>query len=716
MQYKWIRSPSFWLSLSTPPVIVVAFGVMRFDPVPDNTGILAAFVLSLLLGGSVGMWIAMREDRIRAPRTGAKSPDGSSPSDQAAIYWDLFENATDIVFTTDLSGHFLAGNKAVQRLLGYTVEEAKSLTWEKLVAPYDMWKAKQMYKRHAAGEKHISFELDTVTASDEIKTFEIGSRPMFLDDKLCGFHAIARDITSRKEMQNQLQAARRDAEQANAAKTTFLANMSHEIRTPINGILGFLSLFAKTALTARQKEYLVPIEESAKHLLKIINDILDISKIEAGHFSIENEIFSYRDVVRSAVDLLRPLGGKKGLVVTTEFDDRIPRFVVGDGTRVGQIVSNLVSNAIKFTDSGSVSVHCTVTRLAALDLSIEVRVRDTGIGIAPGLLAKLFEPFQQLESTPNRKYPGTGLGLTISRNLVQAMGGEIRVTSEPGRFTEVTFELPLGLTSANPASAAADASRPFHANGLSAIIVDDNEINRWYLGAVLEQYGFEVHQADSGDTALEQCLEHEFDVVFMDIHMADMDGIETTRRLRAGQPRYRRVPAVAVSADVIGNKGARFTEQGLDYFLAKPIKEAALVDLLSRIFPACTGTAERDDATIAGASEPVDCVLDRAEGLELASNDESLWRRSVDVLREQSREILPQLRSAVWDGDHAGTRRLAHRLAGSAGYVAAREVARFASELEQAAGRREKKVMKRRLVELDRAVDRLMDLDLDTHF
>jgi len=718
MYDKWIRSPCLWLSLATPTLIIAAFGVSGARAIGANDRFVILSVLCMLLAVSVGVWLARREWRLlRAFEDQDQAAAGGSSlsAAQSATYRDLFENATDIVFTTDLSGHFLAGNKAVEHLLGYTVAEAQSLTWEKLVAPYDLWKAKQMYKRHAAGEKRISFELDTVTASGQVKTFEIGSRPMFRDGAICGFHGIARDVTSRKEMEKQLESARREAESANAAKSTFLANMSHEIRTPINGILGFLSLFAKTRLTPRQEEYLVPVEESARHLLKIINDILDLSKIEAGGFSIDNEIFNYRDVVGSAVDLLRPLGENKGLVVDADFDKRIPSFVVGDGTRTGQVVSNLVNNAIKFTDSGSVAVRSLVKETSSSHLTIEVTVRDTGIGIAPEHRARLFEPFQQLDTTPHRKYPGTGLGLTISRNLVEAMGGGIRVQSESGRYTEVVFELPLGFAPDHTGPTQGDRTDPsdsFNGSGLSALIVDDNEINRWYLEAVLDHYGFDVHQAESGGAALASCRDETFDVVFMDIHMADMDGVETTRRLRAQMPRYREVPVVAVSADVMGDSGSRFTTQGLDFFLAKPVKERSLAGLLSWIFP---GRAACHDSTTAGSPESADAgrVLDREQGLVLASNDEPLWRRSVDALRRQTREALPAMKTALVADDYPGIRQLAHRLAGAAGYVAAGELACRADALEQAAELGDPDATKRRLAELDRAAARLLDVDID---
>lgn len=714
-QDEWIRNPCFWLSLAAPAVFMVAAGGVFLGLIEgSDEQWLSVGLLSFGLAGLVGVRLSREPGSNRA--AAGDDPEGASLSaDQAANYRDLFENATDIVFTTDLSGHFLAGNKAVERQLGYTVQEAKSLTWEKLVPSYDMWKAGQMYKRHAAGEKRINFELDIIAKNGGIKTFEIGSRPMFDARRLCGFHGIARDITSRKEMETQLESARREAESANESKSTFLANMSHEIRTPINGILGFMSLFAKTELTVQQREYLVPVEESAKHLLKIINDILDLSKIEAGRFSIENEIFSYREVVRSAVDLLRPLGENKGLAIAMEFDTRIPRFLVGDGTRIGQVVSNVVNNAIKFTDAGSVVIENRVREATATHCAIEVSIRDTGIGIAAEDQPMLFEPFQQLDSRTDRKYTGTGLGLTISKNLVEAMGGTIGVASEPGCYTEVLLELPLGVAPDNIDTAGAEAtdmSHRFNGHGLSALIVDDNEINRRYLGAVLEQYGLAAQYAASGGAALEACRDAVFDLVFMDIHMADMDGIETARRLRAQQPRYREVPVVAVSADVMGHRGVGFTEQGLDHFLAKPVKEEALLALLSSAFAGRAGAGERPVEPVSGDAFGND-TLDAAAGIALAGNDEELWRRSVDALRRQARDALPSMRSAWRDGRQEDVRRQAHRLSGAARYVAAHELAGRARAIEEACRRRDTVSADQELAELEKAVAQLLSVDIE---
>ncbi len=642
--------------------------------------------------------------RVSTPPDSSSTPNGGPPSDSndreqrselelremvaalrssERIYRDLFENATDIVFTTDLSGHFLAGNKAVQRLLGYTVEEAKELTWEKLVAPYDMAKATQMYKRHARGEQHISFEFDAVAKNGEVRTFEIGSRAVYRKGRLAGFHGIARDVTERKQMQEALIAARRAAEEANQAKSRFLANMSHEIRTPLNGILGFISLIAKTDLTAQQREYLGPVEESAKHLRKIVDDVLDLSKIEAGHVSIENEVIDVAAILRATVGLLRPMADGKGLALNLDLEPRIPEALIGDETRIGQIVSNLVNNAIKFTRRGQVVVVANVRRVDARSATVAITVRDTGIGISARELERIFDPFHQLDGATNRRFGGAGLGLAITRHLVQAMGGGIDVSSVPGRYTSVTVELPLGVAAVSGGTSPVTAEAPpFSGMGLRMLVVDDNEINRRFLLTLLRQHGIEVVEADCGGAAVRACGTEQFDLILMDIHMADMDGVETADRIRKlDMFAAKRPPVLAVSADVIGDGQSRFVGAGFNGFLAKPVTERDLAAVFRRWFPErCAGPRAETPGT-AG----VLATLDAESGVALACGDVALWRDSLASLAKALPQQLDEIRQSCRDRNYDQAARSAHRLAGSAAYVAAARLEHAARATEQAA-------------------------------
>jgi PAS domain S-box-containing protein len=599
-------------------------------------------------------------------------------------YRDLFENATDIVFTTDLSGHFLDGNRAVRRLLGYTVTEAKDLTWERLVAADHMQRAKQMLRRHARGERQISFELDVITKRGAVRTFEIGSRPMYRKGRLAGFHGIARDVTERIIMQRELVEARRVAEDASKAKSTFLANMSHEIRTPINGMLGYTRLLTETSLSPRQREYLEPVKASACHLLKIINDILDLSKIEAGHLEVTEEVIDPKDVVRSAVDLLRPLAQAKGLSLQMNLADRTPDRLLGDGTRIGQVVGNLVNNAVKFTHGGSVTVSLGVTPGESDRFMMRCVVEDTGIGIPGDAMERILEPFQQSDNRTTRRFGGTGLGLTITRNLVRAMAGRLSIESEPGRFTRATVELPLlACSDGTHAEAGSDGATAaaFQGDGMQVLVVDDNDINCGLLRALMQRFGCQVDTASNGADAV--CMATRgYDLVLMDIHMADMDGFEATRRIRAAGADS--LPVVAVSADVVGDAAQRCLAGGLDGFLAKPVIEADLLRLLGMLFveryrPVVPAPV-RDPSTEKDLE-----VLDHELGIEFASGDAELWWSGVVSLMESLPEAAETLREAHERADFGSLGEIAHKMAGSAEYLAAKTLAVSLRELERAA-------------------------------
>ena len=601
-----------------------------------------------------------------------------------ALYWDLFENASDIVFTTDISGHFVTGNRAVERLLGYTVQEAQQLTWEKLVAPYEMDKAREMFKRHASGERFIHYELDVIVKSGEIRTFEIGSRPLFENDRLLGFHGIARDVTERKRIQQAAIIARREAEQASRAKSFFLANMSHEIRTPINGILGFLSLLSKTSLDKQQRGFLHPIEQSASNLMRIVDDILDLSKIEAGKITIDRENICLREIVEDAVELQQTFAQEKSLELHVEFDESIPSQLVGDATRIAQILGNLVNNAIKFTEQGEVLVQVKLLDLAAESVKVCLSVHDTGIGIPNQLRRQLFEPFQQLEPYRDRRSTGSGLGLTITKNLVTAMGGEIDISSEPGVYTAVRVVLPLTRFIGELNFPSLD-NQDFNGQGLLVLVVDDNEINLRYLVALLQSLGTTTLEAKSGYEALELTKNESIDLILMDIHMAGMDGVQATQKIRA-LPRKKKLPVVAVSADVMGDKAA-WREQGFDGFICKPVQEHTLTRLMIELFSGRAKCGEKSTTNnTAEVSLPENRerkTLDTIRGIKLASGNKELWRKSIERLLDTLPDHIKEMRDALAQRDYFSLKELAHRMKGSARYIAASELEHCAQEVEK---------------------------------
>ena len=606
-------------------------------------------------------------------------------------YRDFFENATDIVFTMDLYGRFREGNNTIFRVAGYTQEEGLDLNWEKLVAPHEWRKAKQIYLRHAKGEQEMNFELDIVTKTGEIRTVDIGSRPMYEDEKLVGFHGTARDITERRRMQAALIQTRKAADAANQAKTAFLANISHEIRTPINGILGFLTLLSKTDLSPIQTEYIPPMQQSLRNLLKIINDILDLSRVETGAFSISSDNINVKSVISSEVALLRPLADEKNLYLRLNLDDSIPGDTMGDPTRIAEIVTNLVGNAIKFTDEGGVTVFVKLRDQHENSVVVEVQVHDTGVGIPGDEIDRLFKPFEQMDSRPSRKHTGTGLGLTITRNLVSAMAGDIDVESEVGKFTRFTVRLPLKLPPDSEESASLLAAeleeRQFDAADLNVLIVDDNEINRRFLNMLLLQMGATVDEAASGEEAVLAASNKRYDIILMDIHMADMDGIEATQRIRNDNIKSMKAYIVAVTADVVSDSVSGYSDAGMDAFLSKPVSEQDMIKVLGTRYPKRVSVRATASATDGKAYDeeiklPVD-VIDVTEAARLSSGSMEIWLQSLETFMGQLPKSMREIDASIKDQDYMALKRASHKLCGGARYIAATRVSELTNQIQQ---------------------------------
>ena len=382
-----------------------------------------------------------------------------------------------------------------------------------------------------------------------------------------------------------LEATRAELEAAGRAKNQFFAAMSHEIRTPMNSVIGMTTLLTATALTAEQAEYVGTLRASGELLLTVINDILDFSKIEAGRLVLESGPFSPVGCIEDAVDLIEESARQKGLALMVEIAAGTPAAVLGDGARIRQILVNLLANAVKFTARGSVSVDLRA-RPHAAGHELEFVVRDTGIGIAPERLARLFEPYTQADASTARLYGGTGLGLVISRRLAELHGGRLWVESEPGvgstfHFTVVGAAVPVA---AAPADRPAPRFDPQLATRQPAriLLVEDNPVNQRVAVRTLEKLGYAPVVASHGAEALARLREQPFDLVFMDLEMPVMNGREATRALRREFPAERQPVVVALTAHVGGEESAQLADAGSDAFLAKPLRVEALTELLER--------------------------------------------------------------------------------------------------------------------------------------
>jgi signal transduction histidine kinase len=368
---------------------------------------------------------------------------------------------------------------------------------------------------------------------------------------------------------------------ANEAKSRFLAMTSHELRTPLNGVLGMAHALRQTHLDPSQQRQVQLLVQSGQGLLSILNDILDLSKIEAGGLELEQIPFDLRQIGADACALWRESASAEGLALTYDFRSQGSGWTVGDPTRLRQIINNLVANALKFTAEGEVNVRID----QQLDQTI-VWVSDTGPGMSDDARQRLFQPFAQADASVARKYGGTGLGLSICLNLVQQMGGEITVQSRLGEGTTFAVALPLEPTAPHAAGAPAANAGPNTLGGLRVLVADDNPINLAVATALLEAFGVQVATAENGQEALERLGSLPCDLVLMDIHMPTMDGVEALRRIRRGEVGRPDVPVIALTADALPFSDARLQDAGFDAFVAKPIQPPDLLEKIALVCPA----------------------------------------------------------------------------------------------------------------------------------
>lgn len=380
------------------------------------------------------------------------------------------------------------------------------------------------------------------------------------------------------------------AKAENHAQREFLARMSHELRTPMNGVLGMTRLAMKADTKEKSQEYLGKIQSSATLLLGIINDILDFSKIEANKVELEKTPFSIHQTVENLCELIRPRLDEKNLTLNTVLDETVPDMVIGDGLKLSQVLLNLLGNAVKFTSSGSVALEIAASALTPDTVRLNCMVKDTGIGISKEKIEQLFKPFSQADSSTARTFGGTGLGLFISKALIELMGGEIAVTSKPGEGSVFSFYVLLSQYNGQDieeTEALTDEALDHRYVDCQALLAEDNDINREIAIVVLGDFGFQIDTAHNGVEAVEAFQKKRYDLIFMDIRMPIMDGFEATRRIRAieAEKGETRIPIIAMTANAMKEDREASKEAGMDAHIAKPLNLAEIQQALKSVLP-----------------------------------------------------------------------------------------------------------------------------------
>ncbi len=483
--------------------------------------------------------------------------------------------------------------------------------------------------------------------------------------------------------------ARWRAEAATRGKSEFLANMSHEIRTPLNAIAGLTRLCLETRVDEQQRDYLQKVERSADALQAIINDILDFSKIEAGQLVMEQVPFDLDQVLADLDSIMQVKAADKGLDLSLKRADETPHRLIGDPLRLGQVLTNIVGNGLKFTEQGRVTLDVRSIDGQGHASTLAFSVRDTGIGISPEQQGELFDAFTQADASITREFGGTGLGLSISRQLVRLMGGDIQVRSEPGWGSEFRFTLPLQRDgspqpSASPpqSSARQDFEELEAIRGARILLVEDMPINRQVAQEMLEKRGLLVEPAENGQQALEKLRTNDFDAVLMDIQMPVMDGYRATAQIRRNS-QWRQLPIIAMTANAMAEDRQRAEAAGMNDHVSKPVVPQQLFDTLLKWIPARDGAAPATPASDAGLAQcPSLPGIDTAGALDRLDQDLALYRRMLNnFVRDYARaadHLLPliqqqQMREAV---------RRVHAIKGLAATLGLDAVADSAKRLE----------------------------------
>ena len=499
---------------------------------------------------------------------------------------------------------------------------------------------------------------------------------------------LSKEIEERKIIEQKIIEEKNKAEFANNAKSEFLSKMSHEIRTPMNGIIGFTDIILETNLNKNQKEFIEIIKYSAESLLKIINEILDFSKVESGKIELEYIEFDLYDLIKKTISVILYGCKEKKINLSYNYDNDVGKKIIGDPNRLSQILVNILGNAIKFTNEGEISICVRKSKeMFVKDSSdysiIDICIKDTGVGIPKNKIDTIFDTFTQADGSITRKYGGTGLGLSICKKLIELMGGKIAVESILGEGSSFTLTLPVKtsdkigtLESEKSIEDNIDKKLEKKCYNGNVLIAEDNLINMLYSKNILSEMGFSVTEAYNGVEAFEKYKEKEFDLILMDIRMPEMDGYETSRKIREYEAGNKRIPIIALTADVVNLDNQEYQSYGIDFYLTKPFMKKDVTQLIENNF-----TLKRLDIykteTISN-----DVVFDRDNFLKNIENDIDLYNKLISLFIKEFKKDLENLSLLIENSDFNGINQKLHSIKGRAQTIRAIRITNILNKIK----------------------------------
>ncbi|AGX88495.1 signal transduction histidine kinase [Candidatus Symbiobacter mobilis CR] len=590
----------------------------------------------------------------------------------------------DYILYPDGSSRFLYVGPSCREILELDEKELLSdmnLFW-KMIHSDDL---RRLHDEDAASNREGKFfdtEVRILTQSGCFKWIQLSSRP---NPAPPGEPAIwsgfILDVTERRRMIEELKEAKEAAESANRAKSEFLANMSHEIRTPMNVIIGMSRLIRETTLTDEQQEYALILSHSSEILLSLIEDILDFSKIEAGKIELESVDFDLKNFLGKITDILKIKASEKGLTLSCNISPDIPRFLKGDRNRLRQVILNLLNNSVKFTAKGGITITVENENTNEQNqIILSFSVADTGIGIPQDRLDRMFQPFSQADSSTTRKYGGTGLGLVISKRLVELMGGRILIESEYGKGTTFRFtaKFEQGSKTLDPVCTLNNTTLISDSQfaGLRVLLAEDNEFNQRFGLIILKKMGICADAVRNGKKATEAIRQNEYDIILMDVQMPEMDGLEATRIIRGEQFK---VPIIAMTANATPQDREECIAAGMDDYISKPVEPEKLREVLYRYSGIMS---QSSDTYITPPHADLRKIFDREEFLNRVEGDEEVMSQLFSFLRKDLPDYIQILKTAVDNDDIQEVMRQSHTIKGLAANLAAHRLNDAAYQIE----------------------------------